>query len=90
MEDLFIFECTKHNYNDMLHMLWDGMCRRAVGSHTLNKDSSRSHSILTLYLESEEEVDDEPCAKFGKVSFVDLAGRCAPDGRRLSALSSHR
>eukprot|EP01052_Picozoa_sp_SAG31_P014889 SAG31_NODE_940_length_10870_cov_12.600501_10_plen_678_part_00 len=73
MEDLFIFSCE--NYDDMMVMLWEGMRRRAVGSHTLNADSSRSHSMLTLYVESEV-LDDEgqPAARFGKISFVDLAG----------------
>jgi hypothetical protein len=72
VEDLYIFECT--NIEDMLFMLSEGMRHRAVGSHNLNKDSSRSHSMLTFYLESEEEVDGEPFVKFGKISFVDLAG----------------
>eukprot|EP01047_Picozoa_sp_COSAG01_P047114 COSAG01_NODE_4474_length_4989_cov_2.852147_1_plen_490_part_10 len=72
VEDLYIFECT--DYDDMMFMLWEGMRKRAVGSHNLNKDSSRSHSMLTFYLESEEEVDGDPYVKFGKISFVDLAG----------------
>jgi len=72
VEDLYIFECT--NVDDMLFMLTEGMRHRAVGSHHLNKDSSRSHSMLTFYLESEEEVDSDPYVKFGKISFVDLAG----------------
>ena len=59
---------------DMMLMLWEGMRQRAVGAHNLNKDSSRSHSMLTFYLESEEMIDDEPCVKFGKIAFVDLAG----------------
>jgi hypothetical protein len=60
--------------SDMMLMLWEGMRQRAVGAHNLNKDSSRSHSMLTFYLESEEMIDDEPCVKFGKIAFVDLAG----------------
>ena len=72
VEDLYIFECT--NVEDMLFMLSEGMRHRAVGSHNLNKDSSRSHSMLTFYLESEEESEGEPYVKFGKISFVDLAG----------------
>ena len=72
VEDLYIFECT--NLDDMMFMLWEGMRHRAVGSHALNKDSSRSHSMLTFYLESEEEEDGDPFVRFGKISFVDLAG----------------
>jgi kinesin family protein 12 len=44
VEDLYIFECT--NADDMLFMLTEGMTHRAVGSHNLNKDSSRSHSMV--------------------------------------------
>lgn len=72
VEDLYIFECT--NVDDMLFMLSEGMSHRAVGSHNLNQDSSRSHSMLTFYLESEEEENGDPYVKFGKISFVDLAG----------------
>ena len=72
VEDLYIFECTE--MDDMMFMLWEGMRHRAVGSHNLNKDSSRSHSMLTFYLESEEVEDGDPFVKFGKISFVDLAG----------------
>ena len=42
----------------------------------LNKDSSRSHSILTVYLisETENKEDNHIFKKYGKISFVDLAG----------------
>ena len=41
----------------------------------MNKDSSRSHSILTLYIISEVQTQATQSAKkYGKISFVDLAG----------------
>lgn len=43
----------------------------------MNKDSSRSHSIFTVYIEMSEEVEgvpDETCFKAGKLNLVDLAG----------------
>lgn len=41
----------------------------------MNKDSSRSHSILLLYLISEVKTDDgHSFKKFGKMACVDLAG----------------
>jgi len=54
----------------------EGIKNRHSGSHELNKDSSRSHSILTVYLISETEniVDNHIFKKYGKISFVDLAG----------------
>ena len=60
---------------------------RSVASHNLNEDSSRSHSILTIYVECRfEEVPDEEgggqgagggpvqWVRYGKISFIDLAG----------------
>ena len=46
-----IVECT--NVNDLVAVLNEGMKNRKIGSHELNKDSSRSHSILTIYLISQ-------------------------------------
>lgn len=40
----------------------------------MNKDSSRSHSILTLYIISEVTQGNQSAKKYGKISFVDLAG----------------
>jgi hypothetical protein len=45
----------------------------------MNKDSSRSHSIFTVYIEMSEEVeiegaDSETYFKAGKLNLVDLAG----------------
>ncbi len=52
------------------------MRNRHQGSHELNSDSSRSHSILTVYLisESVNQSDGLVYKKYGKISFVDLAG----------------
>ena len=47
-------------------MLWEGMRRRAVGSHSLNQDSSRSHSMLTLYVESEALDEDGQVRRRGR------------------------
>jgi hypothetical protein len=46
-----IVECS--NVNDLVAVLNEGMKNRKIGSHELNKDSSRSHSILTIYLISQ-------------------------------------
>ena len=43
-----IVECT--NVDDLVAVLHEGMKHRRTGSHELNKDSSRSHSILTVYV----------------------------------------
>ncbi|KAK0054118.1 kinesin-like protein KIF12, partial [Biomphalaria pfeifferi] len=55
-----------------------GLRNRQTGSHGLNEFSSRSHSVLTVTVDSETqpEPDDENLyvTKRGKLSFVDLAG----------------
>ena len=53
------------------------MKHRKMGSHELNLESSRSHSIMTVYIDAvttSAEEHDYGIPKFGKVSFVDLAG----------------
>jgi len=74
VEDLMVVECT--GQDDIIAVLHEGMKNRHQGSHELNKDSSRSHSLLTVYLISEtvNEDDGHVFKKYGKISFVDLAG----------------
>lgn len=62
------------NVDDMISVLLEGMRNRKSGSHELNKDSSRSHSILTIYIISELKQGSQNVKKYGKISFVDLAG----------------
>lgn len=47
-----------------------GVKAKKMGSHKLNRNSSRSHSIFTIYIIKEEGRN----RKFGKINFVDLAG----------------
>lgn len=74
VEDLMVVECT--SIDDLIAVLHEGIKNRHSGSHELNKDSSRSHSLLTVYLISEHksEGDNHVFKKYGKISFVDLAG----------------
>ena len=69
-----VVECT--SIQDLIAVLHEGIKNRHQGSHELNKESSRSHSILTVYLisETKSEEDNHVFKKYGKVSFVDLAG----------------
>jgi kinesin family protein 12 len=82
VEDLMVVECA--NVDDLVAVLHEGMKNRRTGSHELNKDSSRSHSILTVYIISEQEQQGQMVRKYGKVSFVDLAG-----SERLKESKSH-
>ena len=56
-----------------------GMRNRKVGSHELNLESSRSHSLMTVHVESSPTSPESPDfghTRHGKITFVDLAGRC--------------
>jgi len=73
VEELMVVDCT--NIDDLLAVLHEGMRNRKTGSHDLNKDSSRSHSIMTVYVISETKSEDGHIFKrYGKLVFVDLAG----------------
>ena len=74
VQDLFVVECE--NTSDVMAVVKEGHRNRRVGSHELNMDSSRSHSLLTLHLESEsiDPDDGHTMVKFGKMVFCDLAG----------------
>jgi hypothetical protein len=51
-----------------------GTANRKTASTAMNADSSRSHSIFTIYIETAEQVNDEQRIKAGKLNLVDLAG----------------
>ena len=67
-------------------LMTQGSGNRKVGETAMNKDSSRSHSIFTIYIETSEDVkfvfavylfkvgEKEPRIKAGKLNLVDLAG----------------
>jgi len=66
---------TLRDVQDAFHVVRQGTHSRTVGSHQLNKDSSRSHSILTVHVESTSpQQGGHPVTRYGKVTFVDLAG----------------
>ena len=55
------------------------MKNRAIGHHNMNEHSSRSHTILTVHIHSEEKATSEDnkgvyITRHGKINFVDLAG----------------
>ena len=49
---------------------------RSVGETAMNKDSSRSHLLFALYLESADLTSNEDDRKYiaSKLNLVDLAG----------------
>jgi len=72
VEDLFVVDIA--NVEDILAVFEEGSKNRSVGSHNLNRDSSRSHALMTVYVDALVEDPDAPYTRFGKLTFVDLAG----------------
>ncbi|KAJ9449481.1 Kinesin-II 85 kDa subunit [Diplonema papillatum] len=71
VENLFIFECDSAN---QAHELFGcGVKNKAMGSHQMNLQSSRSHTLFTLYIESWDPQSPE-CVIKSELTLVDLAG----------------
>lgn len=67
-----VVECT--SIDDLIAVFHEGNRNRRIGSHDMNKDSSRSHSLLHVYIISELDQNEQVSKRYGKISFVDLAG----------------
>ena len=66
---------TIKNPTDIDKSLERGNKNRHVGQTSMNDQSSRSHSLFTVYLEIEEKGDNNQSRiKSGKLNLVDLAG----------------
>lgn len=81
VEKLLVLECNTED--DLQAVLEEGLSRRRTASHEMNERSSRSHSILTVYVQSTlRGSDDEALSAvydndipiYGSINFVDLAG----------------
>ena len=59
---------------EMMALVSSGMRRRRVSSHALNKDSSRSHTMVVVHVRSSRAAKGQVTTRHGKVTFVDLAG----------------
>eukprot|EP00050_Salpingoeca_kvevrii_P012961 m.25973 g.25973 ORF g.25973 m.25973 type:complete len:775 (+) comp4517_c0_seq1:364-2688(+) len=87
VENLFIVECE--TADDMLAILQEGLLVRRTSAHDMNERSSRSHSILTIYIHTasnstQEELGGAVLQRNGQISFVDLAG-----SERVNKTKSH-
>jgi hypothetical protein len=60
---------------DMQNVMNTGRKNRHVGETNMNRESSRSHSIFTITIEtSDTGLDGQPHYRVGKLNLVDLAG----------------
>ena len=67
-QGLLELECL--SLDDVMEVVREGSRNRRRAAHDLNQDSSRSHSILTLHVQT----GDGGARRLGKACFVDLAG----------------
>ncbi len=65
---------TSKNIDGLLKAMDKGNKSRHTGETAMNAESSRSHSIFTLYLETSEIKEGQELYKAGKLNLVDLAG----------------
>ncbi|XP_021957189.1 uncharacterized protein LOC110853244 isoform X2 [Folsomia candida] len=71
VQDLRRLEVTEeHCLSDLL---WEGECRRAIGTTGSNHRSSRSHAIWTIYL-TRQKSDNCSTTITNRIHLVDLAG----------------
>lgn len=61
-----------HSARELMNVIEGGLTRRKVSSTQMNRESSRSHLIITICIESTN-LQTQNVAR-GKLSFVDLAG----------------
>ena len=59
---------------EALNFLFEGETNRAVAKHTMNSQSSRSHCIFTVHLETRSRVESQEKIVRSKLHLVDLAG----------------
>ena len=67
-----LLEVEVTNEEDVLTLMKQGQANRAVGSHSMNEHSSRSHSILTLTVIGTKSLENTTTS--GKLHLIDLAG----------------
>ena len=73
VQDLSYGKCPSEE--ELLRLYMKTLRNRSVAAHQLNRDSSRSHSIFTIYVDSMVRGESgHITTRHGKISFVDLAG----------------
>ncbi|XP_009866243.1 PREDICTED: kinesin-like protein KIF9, partial [Apaloderma vittatum] len=84
--DLAVVDCPQGVYvkglsihrvrheEDALNLLFEGGTNRAIAEHALNKNSSRSHCIFTIYIESRFRAFSDGKCIHSKINLIDLAG----------------
>lgn len=72
VKDLSIIVCK--SVEELEHWMNLGNQARSTGATLMNADSSRSHSIFTIYIECQQTISNTETITAGKLNLVDLAG----------------
>jgi hypothetical protein len=67
-------EFVMENEKEVVHKYNVGKSHRVVAFTEMNAESSRSHSIFSIIIENQEEVNGKLSTRAGKLNLVDLAG----------------
>lgn len=59
---------------EALNLLFEGETNRSIAEHQMNRNSSRSHCIFTIHVESRSRVESSEKVMTSKLNLVDLAG----------------
>jgi len=74
---VFVKDLNLHvvkSIDEIQEFMKNGERNKSMGETAMNKDSSRSHSIFTIYVETQETNEKGEIFKGGKLNLVDLAG----------------
>ncbi|XP_036372379.1 kinesin-like protein KIF9 isoform X2 [Megalops cyprinoides] len=63
-----------HSEEEAFNLLFEGEMNRIIGAHVMNRNSSRSHCIFTVHIESHSRSLSNPKYVSSKLNLVDLAG----------------
>jgi len=69
-----LFTPVANNEEEALSLMFQGETNRSIEEHQLNKNSTRSHCIFTVHLESRSRVESSGQTIYSKLHVVDLAG----------------
>ncbi|EPZ35149.1 NAD(P)-binding domain-containing protein [Rozella allomycis CSF55] len=79
---------------EALNYLFEGETNRSIAEHQLNRGSSRSHCIFTIYIEARSRVESSEKVVYSKLNMVDLAGserlsKTQSEGQTLKEAMDH-
>ncbi len=63
-----------NNEEEALNLLFEGEMNRSISEHQMNKQSTRSHCIFTIHVESRSRIESSERVLTSKLNLVDLAG----------------